>query len=82
MEELLVLSSKNILTDRELKDALTMLPLSLSDDAHAQLKILNSRRNKVLHVTRKDLSRERSRALAAIDSFASEIKSHNGAGKQ
>jgi LmbE family N-acetylglucosaminyl deacetylase len=74
MERLLAFANKSLLSKHELSDALTMLPLSLSDDTHAQLVLLKGRRNKVVHVTRKDLFKERSKALVPIDGFISEIR--------
>ena len=75
MERLLLFASKEQLSNREITNALTMLPLSLSDDPRAQLELLSARKNKVLRVTRNDLSKQRSQALNAIDGFAAEIRS-------
>jgi hypothetical protein len=71
----LLFAKNGLLSERELSDALTMLPLSLSDNAHAQLNELNQRRSKVVGVTQTDLQQQRKLALAAIDGFASEIRS-------
>ena len=76
MTRLLLFAKNRLLSERELSDALTMLPLSLSDNPDAQLKALNQRRSKVVGVTRKDLMPQRREALAAIDAFASEIRSN------
>ena len=76
MTRLLLFAKNRLLSERELRDALTMLPLSLSDNPDAQLKALNQRRSKVVGVTRKDLSQQRREALAALDAFASEIRSN------
>jgi hypothetical protein len=76
MTRLLLFAKNRLLSERELSDALTMLPLSLSDNPDAQLKVLNQRRSKVVGVTRKDLMQQRREALAAIDAFASEIRSN------
>jgi len=76
MERLLILANEGLLSKRELCDALTMLPLSLSDDPRAQLNYLKQRRAKVSHVTRQKLSVQKSEALKAIDEFAAEVKSY------
>jgi len=76
MTRFLLFAKDGVLSERELGDALTMLPLSLSDDPDAQLKVLKHRRSKVVSVTRKDLMQQRSQALAAIDGFMSEIRSN------
>jgi hypothetical protein len=73
----LFISSEGLLPKSELTDALTMLPLSLSDNPRAQLDSLNLRRSKVVRVTQKDLLEQRTQALSAIDNFASEIRSKN-----
>jgi multidrug resistance efflux pump len=76
MERLLILANEGLLSNRELRHALTMLPLSLSDDQRAQLNLLQQRRAKVNHVTRQTLSVQKAEALKAIDEFAAEVKSH------
>ena len=76
MTRLLLLAKNRLLSEREFSDTLTMLPLSLSDNPDAQLKVLNQRRSKVVGVTRKDLMQQRREALAAIDAFASEIRAN------
>jgi len=75
MERLLIFANNRQVSKHELTNALTMLPLSLSDNPHAQLDSLKARRNKVMRVTRKDLLEQRVQALRAIDDFASEIRS-------
>lgn len=77
MERLLIFANKGLLSKRELTDALTMLPSSLSDNPHAQLQLLSTRKSKVTRVTRKDLSQQRAQALTAISDFAAEIRSKN-----
>jgi hypothetical protein len=77
MERILLLSKNGLLSKRELTDALKMLPPSLSDNPHAQLELLSARRSKVMGVTRKDLSGQKTQALSAINGFASEIRSKN-----
>lgn len=77
VQSLLMFANKGLLTKRELADALTMLPLSLSDDPRAQLSSLQARRGKLVKVNRADLQKQRAQALAAIDAFMSEIVSKN-----
>jgi hypothetical protein len=80
MERLLFFAKKGLLSKNELEeDALTMLPLSLSDDPRAQLGLLCKRKNSVLRVTRTSLSEQRSQALSAISAFMSEIRTKNPA---
>ncbi|HUW29648.1 MAG TPA: hypothetical protein VMV97_13665 [Sulfuriferula sp.] len=79
MERLLIFANKGQLSKHELADALTMLPLSLSDNPQAQLDFLKARRNRVMRVTRKDLLEQRTQAFKAIDDFVSEIRSKNPA---
>jgi len=75
MEHFLLFARKGLLSNRELADALTMLPLSLSDNPLGQLHSLRLRKSKVSAVRRKDLSDQTARALTAINEFESEIKS-------
>jgi hypothetical protein len=77
MKRLLLFSNKGLFSKRELTDALTMIPLSLSDNPHAQLELLSARKSKVMGITRKDLSDQKTQALIAINGFASEIRSQN-----
>ncbi|MEO6147963.1 MAG: hypothetical protein ABIT70_13175 [Sulfuriferula sp.] len=79
MERLLIFAKKGQLSKQNLSDALTMLPLSLSDNPGAQLDSLKARRNRVMRVMRKDLFVQRALALRAIDDFGSEIRSKNPA---
>jgi hypothetical protein len=76
MERLLALAHEGVISATELTDALIMLPLSLSDDAKAQLKYLEKRKGKIVRVARKDLQRERANALKEINKFEVEIKKH------
>ena len=78
MERLLAFSMEGLLSKQELTDALTMLPLSLSDNAAAQLSSLSLRRRKAMRVTRSDLLEQRKHALEAIDDFVAEIRSKQG----
>ncbi len=77
MERLLIFAKKGQLSKQEFNDALTMLPLSLSDNPSGQLDSLRARRNRVVHVTRRDLFEQKALALSAIDNFVSEIRSKN-----
>jgi hypothetical protein len=77
MESFLYFANRGLISKRELEDALTMLPLSLSDDPRAQSHLLSARKSKVMRVTRMDLSEQRTEALSAINNFASEIRSKN-----
>jgi hypothetical protein len=79
MERLLIFAKKGQLSKQNLSDALTMLPLSLSDNPGAQLDSLKARRNRVMRVMRKDLFVQRALALRAIDDCVSEIRSKNPA---
>jgi hypothetical protein len=75
MERLLIFAKKGQLSKQELSDTLTMLPLSLSDNPAGQLDYLKARRNRVMRVTRKNLSEQKAQALSTIDNFESEIRS-------
>jgi hypothetical protein len=77
MEFLLLFAKNGLLTKHELTNALTMLPLALSDNPRAQLNSLALRRSEVERVTRRDLAHQRVEALGAIDEFVTEIKSKN-----
>ncbi|HXE95110.1 MAG TPA: hypothetical protein VN642_01790 [Dongiaceae bacterium] len=77
IECLLELEKFNKLYKAQLNDALTMLPLALSDKPNAQLKLLKLRRSKVVHVRREDLIEQKAFAIKAIDDFISEISSKN-----
>ncbi|RDS82323.1 hypothetical protein DWU98_09900 [Dyella monticola] len=75
MTDLLAFANKGLISPHELTDALTMLPLSMSDNQAAQLSAMQARRSKVNKVTRSDLVIRKSAALKAIDDFIGEIKS-------
>lgn len=75
MERFLIFASKGHISKHEFNDALTMLPLSLSDDQSAQLSALKTRRKMVMRVHRNDLLEQKILALKAIDEFISEINS-------
>lgn len=76
MGQVLNFAKDGELSNGELKDALTMLPLSLNDNAKAQLKVLETRRIKIMKVVRPDLLIQREIALKAIGEFALEIENH------
>lgn len=75
MQRLLIFANEGLLSKHEFTDAITMLPLSLSDNPDAQLGLLSARKSKVMAVTRKDLSEQKTQALSAINGFAAEIRS-------
>lgn len=77
MEALLDFAKDGRLSEHELREALTMLPLSLSDNPRAQLNVLKARRRCVTRVSRKDLAQVKDAALNAIDDFLAEIKAKN-----
>ena|ERR1700756_5071864 len=76
MEDLLMFAHKGLLSKHELADALTMLPLTLTDNPRAQLNSLDARRHRVLRVTRADLQEQRAQALIAISESLSETRSN------
>lgn len=75
MQRLFVFANRGLLSERQLTDTLTMLPLSLSDNAAAQLQVIRARRDKAIRVSRKDLLNQRRQAVKALDTFAAEIRS-------
>lgn len=75
MVRLLMFAQAGLLSTNELSDALTMLPLSLSDNPGAQLNLVMTRRNKAAAVREQVLSNQRAQALKALDDFAVEIRS-------
>jgi len=75
MTDLLVFANRGLISSHELADALTMLPLSISDNQSAQLAVMRARRSKVSQVTLPGLATQKSVALNAIDDFINEIKS-------
>jgi hypothetical protein len=76
MEALLMFANKGLLSKHELADALTMLPLNLTDNSRAQLNSLEARRHRVLRVNRADLKEQRGQALTAIGKALSEIRAN------
>ena|SRR5438270_3321352 len=77
MVRLLSFELEGKLSSWELDDALTMLPLSLSDNPSAQLRLLKRRRQKLASLTNKELLQQKVHALAAIDTFIAEVKRNN-----
>ena len=76
MERFLWFAKTGLLSRWQFCQALTMLPLSLSDHPKAQLASLKRRRTNLARVTLPELSRQKTEGLSAIDSFEAEIKSH------
>jgi len=74
MERLLVFAKDGVLSKYELEETLIMLPTSLSDDSHAQLRFLRQRRSRLLRVHRKELSKQRAEGIASIDVLISKIQ--------
>jgi hypothetical protein len=74
MKRFLSFAEKGQISKHELADAVTMLPLSLSDDPAAQLSALKARRNLVTRINQDDLSDQKALALKAIDGFIAQIK--------
>lgn len=75
MVGLLMFAKEGLLSAHELTDALTMLPLTLSDNPDAQLNLVMTRRNKAAAVREQALSDQRAHALKALEDFAVEIRS-------
>lgn len=73
MEGLLFFGNRELLSKHELVDALTMLPLSMSDEPKAQLNLLEARRSRIMRIRRTEVSEQKAQALKAIDDFISEI---------
>jgi hypothetical protein len=76
IEDLLMFARKGLLSKHELADALTMLPLTLTDNSRAQLSSLEARRHRVQRVNRAELKVQRGEALTAISGAISEIRSN------
>jgi hypothetical protein len=75
MERLLSFANRKLISKHELVDALTMLPLSFSDNPRAELSALGKRRANVQSITKVELSEQKTDAMKAIDDFVSEIRS-------
>lgn len=75
MADFLAFANKGLISPHELTDALTMLPLSMSDNQRARLSTMRARRCRVNKVARQGLENQKVTALKAIDDFISEIKS-------
>ena len=78
MEAFLNFSKSGYLSDQEMTDALTMLPLFIGDDQKRQISVLEKRRKKILEVEDKNFELPKQRAIRAIDDFISEIVSKPG----
>jgi len=76
MANLMIFLKNGTISERNFCDALTMLPLSMSDDRHAQLVELNIRRRAAFGVKRQDLSVQRKLAIDSIDKFVKEMRSN------
>ena len=74
MAGFLELARGRVLTRRETSDALTMLPLSMTDEPKTQLAAMERRRAAVTLVYQKSLEKYKGVALAEIDKFLTEIK--------
>ena len=75
MKYLLVLAHEGLLSGKELTDALTMLPLAMSDHPAGQLKRIVRRKRMAEAVSDKYLETQKTYALNSLNDFASEIKS-------
>ena len=74
MAGFLELTRAHVLTSRESSDALTMLPLSMTDEPKTQLAAMERRRAAATLVSQKSLEKCKGIALAEIDQFVTEIK--------
>lgn len=74
MASLMGFLKNGTISERNFCDALTMLPLSISDDQHAQLVELDVRRRAAIGVKRQDLSVQRKLAIDSIDKFVKEVR--------
>jgi hypothetical protein len=73
---LLTLTKNGHLPKQQLREVVTMMPLSLTDDSRRQLEFMRGRRKRIASVSRHDLQQTKVVALAAIDRFIVEIRSH------
>jgi hypothetical protein len=74
--DLLRFAKMGWLRNRDLANAMTMLPLSTSDDLDEQLKAMQKRRDRMEKVCDKDLADKKTIALETIDAFMAKIASH------
>lgn len=74
MERFLALASEGVLSMREMSDALTMLPLKLTDNLPEQLSYLEQRKTEVNRVTRQTVSVQKSAALKALEQALAEVR--------
>jgi hypothetical protein len=71
---LLRLSDEGMLSDQQLTNAVSMLPLSLVDDFQAQFKALAARRDRFQKVTVPELKNERRLVLKSIEATLDETR--------
>jgi hypothetical protein len=74
MAGFLELTRAHVLTSRESSDALTMLPLSMTDEPKTQLAAMERRRVAATLISQKSLEKYKTVALSEIDQFVTEIK--------
>jgi hypothetical protein len=74
MKQLIIYANEGKLSEHEFTDALSMLPLSMSDDPIAQSKALKSRRDRVTKISESNLSKQKAMAITALDAALSQIK--------
>jgi hypothetical protein len=74
--DLLELANGGALSKLSLADAVSMLPLSLSDDPHAQATAMKARREGFRKVVRPELRAGREVALRSIERAIREIQAH------
>jgi hypothetical protein len=74
--DLLRFAKMGLLRNRDLANAMTMLPLSTGDDLDEQLKAMQKRRDSMEKVRDNDQAEKKTIALETIDAFMAEIASH------
>ena len=70
------LFDEGVLSERQLANAVSMLPLSLVDDFQAQFKALEARRKRFQKVTARELANERKLVLERIKARLDETRPH------
>ena len=73
---LLTLAHRGVLSMLSLADAVSMLPLSMSDDMDGQTVAMRARHDRYSRAGEPMLARERSTALRSIDSAVAKIRAH------
>jgi len=73
---LLRLSAEGVLSQRQLANSVSMLPLSLVDDFQAQFRALEARRHGFQKVGTPELANERKLVLESIEATLDEIRPH------